>query len=488
MAESYYYRVLDAVRRSITERHLLEAGDRVAVAVSGGADSVALLRILLELRNELGIVLSVAHFHHQIRGVEADADAQFVRDLAGRFGLEFHFGSGDAPSCSRDRKVSLETAARELRHRWFAQLLEDRKAEKIATAHTLDDQAETVLMRIVRGAGTRGLAAIAPVHREKHLIRPLLEVSRADIQSYLDSLKQAWREDSSNRDLSHTRNRLRHELLPQLEREFNPSIKRTLSDLAEVARAEEQFWNTQVAALLPRLMREGKPTRSGRRNTGDASKTMALDLAELRALPLALARRVLRAAVEREFGVELEFKHTEKAVQFLSRGHRSKASGLPGGLEMTLTFRELQLSRVCEDEAGAYQYRLPVPGEIEVPEISCKVYARLIHVGKARVSGYNPAQLLDRALLAPELTVRNWRAGDKFLPAHSRSPKKVKELLQPARLGRELSVAERRRWPVIESGGQIVWMRGFQPGAAVSDEAKEAVLIEETPIATGAGH
>ena len=487
MAESYYYRVLDKVRRSITERHLLEAGDRVAVAVSGGADSVALLRALFELRSELGIVLSVAHFHHQIRGAEADADAQFVRDLAGRFGLEFHFGSGDAPAFSRDQKVSLETAARELRHGWFARLLADRKVEKIATAHTLDDQAETVLMRIIRGAGTRGLAGITPMHREKRLIRPLLEVRRSDIQSYLDSLQQPWREDSSNRDLSHTRNRLRHELLPQLEREFNPSIRRTLSELAEVARAEEQFWDKQVAALLPRLMREGKPTRSGRRNTGDASRTLALDLAELRALPLALLRRVLRAAVEREFGLELEFKHTETAIQFINRSHRSKASGLPGGLEMTLTFRELQLSRSSED-TGSYEYRLPVPGEIEVPEICCKVYARLIHVGKGPDSGYNPAQLLDRALLTPELTVRNWRAGDKFLPAHSRSPKKVKELLQPARLGRELSMAERKRWPVIESGGQIVWMRGFQSGAAVRDASKEAVLIEERPIATGAGH
>src|ERR1700756_1914911 len=164
---------MEKVLKYIRDLRLLQPGERVAVGCSGGADSVALLRILLELRQELGIVLAAAHFHHQIRGAEADADQQFVADLAAKFGLEFHCDSSDVPAYSRERKLSLETAARELRHQWFAGLINSGKADKIATAHTLDDQSETVLMKVLRGAGTRGLAAIAPAQKEKHLVRPL---------------------------------------------------------------------------------------------------------------------------------------------------------------------------------------------------------------------------------------------------------------------------------------------------------------------------
>jgi len=169
---------MEKVLKYIREQHLLQPGQRVAVACSGGADSVALLRILLDVREELGVVLSVAHFHHQIRGAEADADKQFVEELAGRLQLEYHYGSGNVPAHAAAKKISLETAARDLRHEWFAGLIRQSKADKIATAHTLDDQAETVLMRIFRGTGARGLAGIAPAQKAKHLVRPLLTTSR----------------------------------------------------------------------------------------------------------------------------------------------------------------------------------------------------------------------------------------------------------------------------------------------------------------------
>src|SRR5215472_13932624 len=210
--------MIERVHRYIREQRLIIPGDRVSVAVSGGADSVALLRILLELRQELGVVLSVAHFNHKIRGAEADADEQFVSTLAQEFDVQLHSGSADAPAYAREHKMSLETAARELRHRWFAQLIREGKADKIATAHTQDDQAETVLMRILRGTGTRGLAGISPWQKQRALIRPLLHVTRLEIEEHLKALGQAWREDSSNRDLRHARNRIRHELLPLLQR------------------------------------------------------------------------------------------------------------------------------------------------------------------------------------------------------------------------------------------------------------------------------
>ncbi len=480
--------MIEKVQRYIREHVLARPGERIAVAVSGGADSVALLRVLVEMRGDLGIVLSVAHFNHRIRGAEADEDEQFVRTLAAGVELGFHSGSADVPAYAQEHKLSLETAARDLRQKWFAQLVHQGLADKVATAHTLDDQAETLLMRILRGTGSRGLRGIAPWQQEKCLIRPLLDVTRREVEDYLAALKQAWREDSSNKDLHHTRNRIRHELLPFLEQNYNPALRQNLADVAEVARAEEEYWEKEVPGLLRRLVRSGKPSRSGRSSSPSEPPVLALELAPFQGLPLAVQRRVLRAMTE-QFGVVLEYKHVQQLLALIALAHANQAGrkqpgkevNLPGGLVATRSFRELQIT-LGENQTSPedYSYCLAVPGEVDVPELKTRIRAQLVSAGNS-VSGYNSA-LLNHALLAPELTVRNWRPGDKFFPAHSRSPKKVKELLQPARLGHELSSAERKAWPVIESAGEIVWMRGFSVPEAYAAIAGRAIAIEETRI------
>ncbi len=472
---------MEKVFKYIREQQLLRPGNRVAVACSGGADSVALLRVLLDLREVLGVVLSVAHFHHQIRGAEADADQEFVQDLAAEHKLEFHPGSGNVPAHAGEHKISLETAARDLRHQWFAELVNDGKAELIATAHTLDDQAETVLMRILRGTGARGLAGIAPAQKAKHLVRPLLTTTRQEIEAYLKTIGQPWREDSSNRDAAHTRNRIRHTLLPLLEQDFNPAIRQTLADLAELARAEEEYWRSQLSVLLPRLILQGTPSRSGRSTSGEAKGVLALDMAALRGLPLALQRLVLHGTAER-LGVALDFKHIQQLTALVDQDKQGKNLALPDGLVVNRTLRELQFSQKIEKSQENYHYLLPIPGEITVPEIESTIRARLISAGKQKVSGYNAASLLNPSLLGPELTVRNWRAGDRFFPVHSQSPKKVKELLQPGRLGQTFSLAQRKSWPVIESAGQIVWMRGFPVSRDFISSSGDAILIEETKM------
>lgn len=437
---------------------------------------MALLRILLELRQELGVVLTVAHFNHKIRGQEAEADQRFVANLAQRFDLEFHSGAGETPAYARQRKISLETAARELRHAWFAQLVRGGKTDKIATAHNQDDQAETVLMRILRGTGIRGLAGIS-AQTQKAVIRPLLAITRTEIEEYLRNLGQSWRDDSTNKDLHHARNRIRHELLPVLQRDYNPAIQEMLCDLAEVARAEEQYWDKEVDELAGRLVRSGKPGRSGRSNSQQA--TLALDFSALASLPLALQRRLLRFLAER-LGTTLEFKHVQELLTFVQHRASGKELRLPGGLVARRSLRELQISQRADNvEARDYSYALEVPGQVTVVELGTTIRTQVLSLdGTDELSRYNSG-LLDRALLAPELTVRNWRAGDRFFPAHTRSPKKVKELLQAGRLGHELSAEERKAWPVIVSGSQIVWIRGFPAPRAFAARSGEAVLIEE---------
>jgi len=477
--------MLEKVLKYIREQQLLRPGERVAVACSGGADSVALLHILAELREELGVVLSVAHFHHQIRGAEADSDERFVAELAAKLNVNFDSASGNAPQHAAHSKTSLETAARELRHQWFAELIEQQKADKIATAHTLDDQAETVLMRILRGTGTRGLSGIAPTHKAKHLVRPLLSTSRFEVETYLKAKGQCWREDSSNLDLGHTRNRVRHTLLPLLERDFNPAIRQTLADLAEVAQAENDYWNNEISSLSPRLILEGKPSRSGRSLSGEAHGVLALDLLGLGAHPLAVRRQVIQRTALR-LGVSLEFKHIQQLTALVEHGKPGAKLALPDGLVANRTVRELQFSKSAPKAAEDYCYRLPIPGEVAVPEVGITIRARLISDGKQKGLSYNAATLLKASLLGSELRVRNWRAGDKFFPAHTQSPKKVKELLQSGRLGHEISPAQRKAWPVIESAGQIVWMRSFPASQDFAGNSGNAILIEEITMSTEA--
>jgi tRNA(Ile)-lysidine synthase len=307
--------VLRKLEKSIRDHRLLKAGDRVGAAVSGGADSVALLRGLLALRDELGIVLSVVHVHHGLRA-EAAADQRFVEELATANELPCHCVACDVKRFAQERRLSIEAAGRELRYRYFYQLIAEGKLDKVATAHTRDDQAETVLLRLLRGAGTRGLAGVyrtvGDASEEGRIARPMLAISRAEVEAYLRELNQPWREDESNRDPGYLRNRVRHEVLPLLEREFNPNLRQILSETAEIAHAEEEFWAELASQQLSKRLL--KPI-------GDAEPR--LDVRRLADLPLALQRRLLRAFAERQ-GVRLDFEHLERMRIFAVAGRAGK--------------------------------------------------------------------------------------------------------------------------------------------------------------------
>jgi len=493
------------------------AGERVGVAVSGGIDSVALLRLLLELRDELGIVLSVVHFNHKLRGAESDADQEFVANLAREHDLEFYCDIGDVAEYSADSHSSVEAAARELRHDFFSELIGanedgdsgaeaplrdalDRSVEsaapplietpllnKIATGHTLDDQAETVLMRIIRGAGMRGLRAIHPrlaIEDDDgeicgEIVRPLLGIRRTELERYLRQIGQAWREDESNGDEKFTRNRVRKLVTPLLEREFNPSVSENLAELAEIARGEEDFWENEVAGWHgttiqwsePDWLRNLSAPSAGLVQIGGADSDLADRVSRSESLvmnasvsrgwllgePLAVQRRLVKAIGE-EARIPLEFKHVEEILRFAGEdGPAGKKLSLPMGWtvrrdsgELLFVTPDLRPKRAHQD----YEYELQVPGITEVAEAGIAVEVRRVEAG---AEGYNPDHLLDAELLPRALRVRNWRPGDRFWPAHTKATKKVKELLQE----KHASAAERAVWPVVVSGDEIIWMRGF---------------------------
>src|SRR5689334_8543952 len=231
-------RVVDTIHRY----NMIRPGDRVGIGVSGGADSVAMLRIFAELRTHLGITVLVLHFHHQLRGTEADEDERFVKALAKEFRMEFESGRVDVAAEARRRGWNVEDAARRLRYQFFASVAEARGLNRVAVAHTADDQAETVLSHLLRGTGVAGLAGIYPV--AGLIVRPLLEVGRQDLRGFLSGLEQPWREDASNQDALRTRARIRHRLIPLLLRDFDAAVVTRLARLAKHAREDEAFWRS----------------------------------------------------------------------------------------------------------------------------------------------------------------------------------------------------------------------------------------------------
>jgi tRNA(Ile)-lysidine synthase len=658
-------RVLDHVRR----QELLQAGERVGVAVSGGIDSVALLRLLIELRSELGIVLSVVHFNHMLRGAESDGDQAFVAELARQHDLESYSDSDDVALHAAEAKISIETAARQVRYGFFRYLLagdgprglkpgsvsptlrgpegplfhgdglrgdgphgdgphsdgsrgdgpqddglhgndsqgdgpqglkpgsvsatlrdpegplfhgdglrgdgpqgdgphsdglhgdgsqgdgphsndsqgdgpEDdgphgdglrgdgphgdgagrsgggqndsvignlhvvAGLDKIVTAHTLDDQAETVLMRIIRGAGMRGLGAIHPrITVEDHegelsgeIVRPLLAIRHHELEQYLQDLGQPWREDSSNADERFTRNRLRKLVMPLLEKEFNPSTAENLSELAAIARGEEDYWENEVAGWMGTTVLWTEPgwlsalsetslvqiasiggatatLRSRIENSVCLVMNASLNRMWFLGEPVAVQRRVVKAIGE-EAKIPFEFKHVEEILRFAAEaGASGKELSMPLGWKLmrepeALLFITPDLREPVPVQD--YDYELPIPGRIMVGELNSFIEARRVPAQDA--AGYNPDQLLDAELLPGLVRVRNWRPGDRFWPAHTKSPKKIKELLQE----HQVAQPERRVWPVVVSGQEIVWLRGFAaPSSFRAKPGREAVIFVE---------
>jgi tRNA(Ile)-lysidine synthase len=310
------------------DRSNIKPGDRLCVAISGGADSVALLLTLHAAnsansakRDSLGVGLSAVHINHQLRGEESDADQQFVEDLCFSLDIPLHLHQANVPQRILETRAggnpeTIEEAARNARYEFFSTLLASADADTVLTAHTLDDQAETVLMKLLRGAWTEGLSAIHPIVSQPKgkILRPFLNTRRSDIEAFLKQSNQPWREDSTNTDIAFTRNKIRHELLPQL-RAYNPNLNQTLANLAELAREEEFRWQTELARVLPQLLLPGKPVRGGGRavSTTPGEAAVSIELDRLRALDPALRRRVLRAAA-RQLGARLSFDETSRLL------------------------------------------------------------------------------------------------------------------------------------------------------------------------------
>jgi len=444
--------VLDVAKRARTNR-LLSRGDRVLVAVSGGPDSVALLSILCALRPKYDLHVWAVHFHHGLRGTEADEDAEFVKNVSDRLRVAYLCERLRVRS-TRAKGRSLQETAHRLRYEALESLSTSIGANKVALGHTRDDQSETLLMWLLRGAGTTGLAGM-PAMREDRFIRPLLDASRDDILRYLREQGLSFREDSSNRQPVYLRNRIRHEVIPALHA-FNPGLLKTLSRQACILREDDRYLDHVAEAEMAGL------SRPGRRDEWH------LDRAKLLALPLALQRRVVRLTIRRITG-QRQGPSFSAVSQVLDRVARGKSGSMATirGVSVAREYDHIRLAPAscgrAHDAPAMPQTRmaLPVPSTVQWPPTGQQVAADLVHssVPPSRSGSGKTCVFLDADRMTLDLEVRCWSPGDAFQPLgmHGRR-KKLQDLFADLKIPRHA----RRRIPVIVAPEGIVWIAGHR--------------------------
>ncbi|MCL5005909.1 MAG: tRNA lysidine(34) synthetase TilS [Acidobacteria bacterium] len=450
--------------------HFFRPGERIGVAVSGGPDSVLLLDFLDRLSRDTGFTLAVIHFNHHLRGTESEEDEEFVRNRARELHLPFLGGEARVAEEARKQRRNLEATARDLRYRFFLGLVRQGRVDKVATAHTLDDQAETVLIHILRGTGTKGLGGIHPSFEGK-IIRPFLSLTRHEIETTARERKLPFRVDSTNLDTRFRRNKVRLGLLPLLEKEYNPEVKRLLSELAARAREDEAYLEQQARERAGAWrMREGGAERIPRR--------------VLAGLPPALARRVLRQMVQAVMGSlhGVTYRHIEALQDFSLKSQSGRKLLLPHGLVARTEFEWLILCQEAgESKAAGFAYAVVPPGTISVAEIGRSFTFKVVDSEQAPrdyISGEWPE--LNPLNLPARLLFRNWQEGDRYCPTGHQKPVRVKELFRR----HKVPAGDRFHWPVLDSERGIVCVRGL-PAAkwAVSGEGKGRILlIQETAL------
>jgi tRNA(Ile)-lysidine synthase len=444
--------------------NMLAPGDRVVAAVSGGPDSVCLLSVLCELAGRLrataGVtVAGVAHLNHKLRGEASEEDERFVAALAQRHGVPFYREEAGIAQ----RGGNLEQSARRERLKFFSRLIREGKANRIATGHTRDDQAETVLFRLLRGSGLAGLAGILPVTREG-LIRPLLDVSRAEVEQFLRARGIAWREDGSNHDRRFARNRIRHDLLPQLAREWNPEIAGALARLADLAGEEERWWQAEIGVLADKLFSR---VEGGVEIRAEALAGLS------NGQPRAAVRRLVRQAISL-VGERAEFDHVEKVIELAQSGRGSGCLELPGVVvQRSFDWMRFTATGGCLEPLKPPQpVRVDVPGRYRWPggEVCFEVAEKPQRAGCVSLKWKGrkvPAHRELRGLELRGLELRGWRAGDHYRPWGRSRDQKIQEMFQKARI----PSWKRGFWPIVSKGSKILWVREFGAAAEFASEA-----------------
>lgn len=439
--------MLAKVLQTIHKYNMLSHGERVLVGISGGPDSVALLHVLKQIEKDMGIEIYAAHVHHGIRGTVADQDAEFVAQLCQQWNVPLFVERVDVPRLADEGGLTLEEAGRIVRYRFFDEVLQDIRGHKVALGHNRDDQAETILHRILRGTGMQGLQGIKPVRQNK-FIRPLIEVSRAEIEEYCHQNGLEFRVDVTNRDVAYTRNRIRHELIPYIKQHFNPNIVDALVRMGAIIRDEEEFLQDYCQKEYDRLVR------------AFSQNELRIDLDGFLARPIAVKRRVLRMALMAMGGTldEIGANHVEDVLDMASNSATGAMLTLPNDIRVLKDYDSIVVWRgEFRPAVPLFEYSLDIPGRVIIKECGIEITAQWVQ--HKEVSFSSPWRAyIDGDVIKGRLRVRNRRQGDRFKPFGMEGTKRLKEYF----IDRKVPRHERDGIPLVVDEKNIIWVVGWQ--------------------------
>jgi len=447
-----FSKLLLQVRETIEKYQMLASGDRVLVGVSGGADSVCLALVLVEL----GYDVAIAHLNHGLRGIASDNDENFTAELARHFRLQFFVRKAVLAS------GNVEAAGRTARKHFFREIAAQGYS-RIALAHTRNDRVETFLLNLFRGAGSEGLTSMAPI--SGMWIRPLIDIDRTDIEVYLADRNQGWCTDASNFDLQLSRNRIRHVVLPQLVGDFNPNLIDTLSRTVEILESEDSF----IGSVAKQWLNDNGTNQPGQ---------FVINVEALRSMPVGIVRRIVRDALRRA-GSELRdvsFDQIENIRRLMDRGKSGKIVEIPGGLEVAREFDEL-VFRARTAGPSEYDYELKIPGSIHIPELGKVFRAEVVESETQKT--HDQRVFVDADSIGPYVRIRNWKPGDYYRPVGLPAGK-LKKLFQRSRIPR----SHRASWPVVVADSSIIWVASFPVSRefAPRGRSQKIVAIEALQI------
>jgi len=445
-------KVLRTVRDTIARCGMFGAGDSVLVAVSGGPDSVALTHILNTIAGDYSLQLAIAHLNHCLRGQESERDAEFVAHLAAKLDLPFYGEKNDVRAFEHRRRLSPEEAARRVRYEFYDAVSTRDGFNKIALGHHSDDSAELVLMNLLRGSGPLGLSGIAPV-RDSKIVRPLIHLKRSEILDYLSANHIAFVTDSSNTDPAYRRNRIRHHLIPELKKAYNPAIVEALNRLGEILQAEDHWMEQTLEPLFAQAILD------------KTSDSISLDLSKINQMDPAAGRRVIRKAIlsVKQNLRRISFSHVDAVLDLAGKAQTSGFLDLPDSIQVIKDTPVLTVKKedhVLPADVIDYRYSILAEGTTRIKEANVAI--RLVEVRTDEVPDFKTAgptrAFFDRDCLRFPLVVRNFRPGDRFSPLGVHGTQKLKKYF----INKKTPARQRKECPLLLSENKIIWVAGHR--------------------------
>ena len=457
--------IIDKVRSTIEKHDLIQKGDKIVLGLSGGPDSVCLLHILKLLKSELNIEIYAAHLNHQIRGLEAQKDAMYVSKLCDDLGIIYFVKSIDVPSYCKEHGLSIEEGARILRYEMFFQIKEKTGANKIAIAHNLNDQAETVLMRMMRGTGLQGLKGIS-YNREDGIIRPLLDVSRDEIEKYCEVNNLNPRIDESNLESVYTRNKIRLELIPYMKENFNPNIIDALVRMSNTIKEDSNYIDTQSDKAFEDMCEK-------------ENDNINIYIKSFSSYHNSIKSRIIRRSIDYILGdlKGIEQKHIDDVLEMEHEDKLNKKINLPRGI---IAYRNKSCISITNKEIVhediEYCYNVPTNGYIKIKELNLVVESKILNIDKIKnMKSDKNARLFDAGKVEGGIVIRNRMPGDKIRISGLGGSKKIKDLLIDLKVPRE----ERNKIPVMADQNGIMCVGNYRDSESykVDTNTKEVLKV-----------